>query len=77
MRPLSRFLIENSGLYEEATDIIVASRRSSIRPRYPGQMYRFSQYCLQKNINPAQASFKYMYGILNTVFLQKGRLIFC
>ena len=50
---LSRFLTKNSRLSEKATSIIEASWRSSARQRYQGQMYKFSPYCLQKNISPA------------------------
>ena len=56
--PFSRFLTENSESSEEATGIIEASWRSSTKQRYQGHMCKFSHYCLQRNINPAQADFK-------------------
>ena len=56
--PLRRFLTENSGLSEEATGVIKASWRSSTEQRYQDHMHKFSHYCIQNNINPAQADFK-------------------
>ena len=47
---LSRFLTENSGLSEGATGVMEASWNSSTRHRDQGNMYKFSYYCLQRNI---------------------------
>ena len=55
--PLSRFLIGNSRLSEQATTIIKASWRSPSRQRHQDHM-KFPQYSLQSNINPAQENVK-------------------